>query len=249
MSSRKFKYDVAFSFVQQDEQLALQIADRIRDRINVFVYTERQEAFAGTDGVDEHMRIYEHESRLVVVLHREDWARTEWTRVEETAIRNRGYSEGYDFLVFVPLNSSAEKPKWLPKIEYGSTLIDSGLTDSLARLWQRFKRKVEQYVGNLWLIMLQELAVSLTSLTRNGIISLHTKGLKLQRTKIKILFGEFQRLVEEVNSQCENVRLWIDNSDSDVRVLTVGIRFAVTSRLILESLRQSKTLLRFLRGW
>src|SRR3954470_21148933 len=109
-----FKYDVGFSFIQKDEQLALQIADRIRDRVSVFVYSERQEVFAGTDGVDQHARIYEDEARVVVILHRENWGQTDWTRVEETAIRNRGFKEGYDFLIFVPLDASA-KPKWLPK--------------------------------------------------------------------------------------------------------------------------------------
>ncbi|MFL6336063.1 MAG: hypothetical protein ACJ754_22375 [Pyrinomonadaceae bacterium] len=109
-----FKYEAAFSFVQKDEQLSLQIADRIRDRLSVFVYSERQEVFAGTDGVDQHSRIYEDEARVVVVLYREEWGQTDWTRVEETAIKNRGFKEGYDYLVFVPLDKAA-RPKWLPK--------------------------------------------------------------------------------------------------------------------------------------
>lgn len=112
--SDSFKYDAAFSFIQRDQQLALQIADRIRDRMSVFVYSERQEVFAGADGMDQHSRIYRDESRVVVVLHRKEWGQTDWTRVEETVIRDRAFQNGFDFLVTVSLDSS-EKPVWLPK--------------------------------------------------------------------------------------------------------------------------------------
>lgn len=49
----EYKYEVALSFLQNDE-LALEIADRIRDRVSVgvFVYSERQDELVGTDGVD-----------------------------------------------------------------------------------------------------------------------------------------------------------------------------------------------------
>ena len=89
----EFKYEVAFSFLQDDEQLALEIADRIRDRVSVgvFVYSERQEELVGTDGVDTFSRIFGEESRIVVVVYREGWGQTRWTRVEETAIRTRGF--------------------------------------------------------------------------------------------------------------------------------------------------------------
>lgn len=39
--SSDYKYDVAFSFLQDDEQLVLEIADRVRGRVNpyTFVYS------------------------------------------------------------------------------------------------------------------------------------------------------------------------------------------------------------------
>jgi len=50
----EFKYEVAFSFLQDDEQLALEIANRVRDRVSVgvFLYSERQDELVGTDGVE-----------------------------------------------------------------------------------------------------------------------------------------------------------------------------------------------------
>jgi TIR domain len=112
--SDDYKYDAAFSFVERDQQLAVQIADRLRDRMSVFVYSERPEVFAGADGMDQHSRIYRDESRVVVVLHRKEWGQTDWTRVEETVIKDRAFQKGFDFLVTVALDGS-EKPVWLPK--------------------------------------------------------------------------------------------------------------------------------------
>lgn len=111
----EFKYEVAFSFLQDDEQLALEIADRIRDRVSValFIYSERQNELAGTDGVEKFSCIFGEESRVVVILYREGWGQTKWTRVEETAIRTRGFNEGHEFALLVKLDST-NPPIWLP---------------------------------------------------------------------------------------------------------------------------------------
>jgi hypothetical protein len=45
-----FKYDIAFSFVREDEGLATQLNDRVRDRYRTFLYPRAQEQLAGTDG-------------------------------------------------------------------------------------------------------------------------------------------------------------------------------------------------------
>jgi hypothetical protein len=42
-----YKYDVAFSFLADDEPLAVEIADRIRDRVGVFIYSESQKGLIG----------------------------------------------------------------------------------------------------------------------------------------------------------------------------------------------------------
>ena len=110
-----YKYEAAFSFLQDDEQLALEIADRIRDRLSVgiFVYSERQDELVGTDGVEKFSQVFAEESRIVVILYREGWGQTRWTRVEETAIRTRAFNEGHEFLLLVKLDG-ASPPRWLP---------------------------------------------------------------------------------------------------------------------------------------
>ena len=53
---RPYKYDVAISFLAQDEPLAVQLADALRDRMTVFVYSEQQKELVGKDGLEEGQR-------------------------------------------------------------------------------------------------------------------------------------------------------------------------------------------------
>lgn len=130
LSSEDFKYDVAFSFLGEDEALAQQLNDLLHDRLRTFIYTRRQEQIAGTDGELSLNQVFGSEVRLVVVLYRERWGSTPFTRIEETAIRNRAYEEGYDFTIFVPLGGSPP-PRWLPRTRIWPNLERWGM-DGLA---------------------------------------------------------------------------------------------------------------------
>lgn len=112
---KKYEFDVAFSFTQKDEGLAFQINDLIQDRFKTFLYSEQQKKLAGADGEKIFNEVFGEKSRLVVILYRSDWGKTPWTRIEETAIKNRGHEEGYDFTTFVQLDKDVPMPKWLPK--------------------------------------------------------------------------------------------------------------------------------------
>jgi hypothetical protein len=115
MIDEQFKYDVAFSFCQEDEPQALELNDLIQDRFSTFLYSKRQEALAGTDGEESFSRVFAGEARFVVVFYRERWGKTPFTRIEETAIRNRAFNKGYDFTLFIPRELQARIPDWLPK--------------------------------------------------------------------------------------------------------------------------------------
>lgn len=111
----KFEFDIAFSFTQRDESLAFQVNDLMQNRFKTFLYSEQQKKLAGTDGEKTFNEVFSERSRLVLILYRKDWGETPWTRIEETAIRNRGHEDGYDFTTFVQLDKDAQMPKWLPK--------------------------------------------------------------------------------------------------------------------------------------
>ena len=115
MNKEEYKYDVAFSFLADDESIAIELNDLIQDRLSTFLYSKKQEELAGTDGEKKFNSVFGEQARMVVVLYRNGWGETPWTRIEETAIRNRAFDEGYDFVTFVPLDVTASTPRWLPK--------------------------------------------------------------------------------------------------------------------------------------
>src|SRR5258707_88885 len=108
--------DVAFSFLDRDQSLATAIADRLRDRMRVFNYPERQKDLVGKDGVAVLSSVFGTRGKVVVVLYREDWGTTKWTAVEKDAIVGRGFDQAtWDFLILIPLDGSAKLPEWLPR--------------------------------------------------------------------------------------------------------------------------------------
>lgn len=110
-----FEYDVAFSFHSRDESLAVELNDLLQDRFKTFLYSEQQKVLAGRDGEEVFNAVFSQAARIVVVLCRAEWGQTPFTRIEQTAIRNRAFHEGYDFTLFVPTTEPAEIPKWLPR--------------------------------------------------------------------------------------------------------------------------------------
>ncbi len=117
MAGEEYEYEVAFSFVKDDESIATALNDLLEDRLSTFLYSKQQEELAGTDGEQSFNEVFSKKSRIVVVIYRNEWGDSPWTRIEETAIRNRAYEEGYDFVIFIPVEDSAKFPRWLPKTQ------------------------------------------------------------------------------------------------------------------------------------
>jgi hypothetical protein len=117
-----FRYDVAFSFLSSNEPLALRLKDGLADRLHAFVYSREQPDVIGrnTDGVEAFTNVFKHESRVCVVLHSNGWGSTNYTRLEESAIKERALVYGWDFLLVACLDKTPA-PKWLPitKLWYG----------------------------------------------------------------------------------------------------------------------------------
>jgi hypothetical protein len=137
MTKQDKKYDVAISFLHRDEPLADEIHQRLAEHFNVFVYQKRQEELAGTNGLESFREAFRVESRLVVVLYREGWGKTTFTRVEEDAITDRFRDDGWDFLLFVMLNDTDEPPKWLPEKRIRFSYLQYGLQQLLGAVKMR----------------------------------------------------------------------------------------------------------------
>jgi hypothetical protein len=143
VQENEFVYDVAISFLGSDLGLAEELANLLRDRMSVFLFTERQQEVAGSDGVDTLTSVFEGQARLVVILYREGWGETAWTRVEETAVKNRGLQTGWDSLLLIPLDVEPTVPKWVPKAQIWLSYSHYGLATALPIL----ERKLEEAGG------------------------------------------------------------------------------------------------------
>jgi hypothetical protein len=112
-SSPQYDYDVAISFLKQDEALALRIRDDLAP-LKTFVYSKAQEELAGNDGVEAFRDVFRSRSRVALVLYRNGWGKTPWTRVEETAIKDFCLAEGWEHLFFARLERASDVPRWVP---------------------------------------------------------------------------------------------------------------------------------------
>ena len=169
---REYKFDVAFSFLKDDLPLALEISDLLQDRISTFIFTDRQDEIIGQDGMTRFPEVFGKEARIVVVLFREAWGTTPWTRVEQDAIRDRVLLEGPDFTVFISLDK--KKPAWLTRTqlwydyaafgakgaagvvshrvtEYGGMVREETLQDRAARHKRElgFQKELVEYIQSL----------------------------------------------------------------------------------------------------
>lgn len=111
----EYQYEVGFSFLKQDEAIAYDLNDHIQDRLSTFIYSKKQEDLGGKDGEKKINTVFYQECRVVVVLYRDGWGETPWTRIEETAIKNRAFDKGWDFLLFINMDTNSTLPTWIPR--------------------------------------------------------------------------------------------------------------------------------------
>src|ERR1035437_5129062 len=137
MSIENPKYDVAISFLAKDEEIAAELYASLNKVFEVFFFTKRQESLAGTDGLASMREPFLNDSRIVVVLYRENWGKTKWTAVEETAIKDRGFEHGWDHLFFIALDHESPIPKWLPEHRVRFNYTGFGLVEAIGAIKAR----------------------------------------------------------------------------------------------------------------
>ena len=139
MTGPNFEFDVAFSFHSLDESLVTQLNDLLQDRFKTFLYSKNQEILAGTDGEEIFNSVFGEMARCVVVFYREEWGETPFTRIKQTAIRNRAFDVGFDFTLFIPTEKTPNVPPWLPKTRLWFGLDRFGLTGAAAVIEARIQ--------------------------------------------------------------------------------------------------------------
>ena len=139
-----YKYDIAISFLSRDEPLASELYGRLSEQLAVFVYPKKQVDLAGTNGIESFRVAFRSQARLIVVLYRDGWGETPWTRIEQTAITER-VLEGWDCLFFVMLDRAATPPKWLPKTYIRFNFEEYGLEQAIGAI----KGRLQEIGGSL----------------------------------------------------------------------------------------------------
>jgi hypothetical protein len=134
-------YDVAISFLIQDERTARALNDELEaSGLNVFFFPRKQEELAGTNGM-ESMRKPFLAARVNVVLFRKPWSETPWTRVEDAAISERCFNGGWSSLMFVQLDKISALPKWLPGTHIRFSFEDYGINQLVGAIKLRVQEE------------------------------------------------------------------------------------------------------------
>ncbi len=237
MDNDAYEYEVAFSFLKEDEELAFRINDLIQDRFKTFIYSRQQEKIAGTDGEETFNQVFGAEARIVVVLYRENWGKTPWTRIEETAIRNRAYEKGYDFVVFIPLDTPPSAPKWLPKPQIWVGLDRWGVEGAASVI----EARVQQAGGNPHEETILERA---QRIEREIVVEearknfLHSdQGVRAANIEVTVLFDELERLSDELSASSKELAFKKERNVAGFVLSTQGF-----SLLVSWSLRYANTL-------
>lgn len=226
MGTQEYKYDVALSFVAQDEQLAIEINDLLQDRLRIFLYSKKQEEIAGTDGEMEFNAVFSEESRLVVVLYRSEWGKTPWTRIEETAIRNRAFEHGYDFVVFIPLEEPATVPKWLPRSQLWIGLKRWGVSGAASVIESRVEGLGGEPHEESAVERAARLGRQLEHEGKKKTFRNSVEGVNAANEEFEIVFKELTKAIEEINTTIPTIHIDIKRSQN--HIVLMGIKHVLS---------------------
>ncbi|HRH10040.1 MAG TPA: hypothetical protein PLU73_00920 [Bacteroidia bacterium] len=206
--TNNFNYDVAFSFTADKEYIAEKLNSLLKNRIKCFIYFERQEELAGSDGEKKFNSIFQFEARIVVIILSKDWGQTKWTKIEETAIRNRGYDEGYDFAIVIPTDSNVKVPNWLPKNRIWINIDRWGMESAAASIEARVIEADGKVNEETTAQKAKRLNDQLNKINYNRAIINSENGVKKFNDEVEIIntyahlkVNEFQKVVPEWNME------------------------------------------------
>lgn len=214
-----FKYDVAFSFLAQDETIATELNDFLQDRVRTFLYSKKQGEIAGTDGEKTFNVVFGEQARLVVVLYRDGWGQSPWTRIEETAIRNRAYEHGYEFVKFIPLDDPPSVPKWLPRTQLWVGMKRWGVAGAASII----EARIEELGGEPHEESVQDRATRLErqlkfEKKRNDFLNSPT-GVDAANKEYEFLRLELERLVNSIKVSISSISLTYKSSQNHIVIL------------------------------
>jgi hypothetical protein len=242
MTTASPRYDVALSFLHRDEALAVQIQTKLSESMEVFIYSKRQEELAGTDGLESFREVFLTNSKLVVVLYRDGWGQTAWTRIEEAAIKDRFLNEGWNWLLVTMLDEASTPPVWLPESEIRLNLAAYGLEQLLGAIKIRAEKLGSILKSQTALDRAKRLdQESLTRAERDRLLS--EKGMTAAQQEHKDLQQLLDSKIQQINEHLKSVKVeqGSDGYEYLLRTQLVSVNFylyptypATESRIVLQ---------------
>ena len=228
MRHRPFKYDVAFSFLERDENLVSQVDTLLRDRVKTFVPSRKAAFISHTDFERSVDRVFGCETRIVTVLYRGSWGRTGCTLLEETAIRLRAHEDGYDFILLIPLDTPPSLPPWVPKkqtwlgfdrwgVEGLAAVVD-------ARVQQAGKAPDEETALERARRLERELVFEEE---RRGFLN-SPEGVRSAQSELSKLFNDIDRISNEINKTTRKTSLRLERDEKHLVLSAHGLSMDVT---------------------
>lgn len=130
-------YDVAISFLSDDADVAQELHDRLSGSLRVLVYTRDQRSLAGTDGAEVLSRAFGARATLAVILLRDGYGKTQWTRLELEAIKGRCFESGFEGVFVLTLDDECKPPAWIPRSKLHFRLSQFTLDQAAAAIQAR----------------------------------------------------------------------------------------------------------------
>ena len=224
--SKDYKYDIAISLCNQDVEFARKLKAQINPSLNVFFYEQSQQEIISKSGPEVFGSVFK-ESRIVVILSRNEWGETYYTGIEKSSILDRTSmkGEGYDFLMVIPMMPN-ETPVWYPS----TRIYANPQNSSLEELAKFIEFKVTEAGGVVKQLTLEDRHKYL--LER---ITEKKKIIKLQTSKEALddILAAIEKIKHIVNEKIEFIectRFWA--TQKQAWYLPFGSCFAIEDSLL-----------------
>ena len=193
----KEKYDVAISFLAEDESIALEIYNELSQMLNIFIYSNHQEELAGSDGVEAFRSIFKDRTKLIVVLYREGWGKSDWTNVEEEAIKEFGLKNHWEGITLIKLDDS-DIPSWMPSTKIYLDFQKFTLEEIIGSIKSRAQER-----GS---ILKPITAIDKAKILENKNKLLHKRNKFLKSPEgVKAALEEVAKLFDEIDKICNKI--------------------------------------------
>lgn len=201
-----FKYEVAFSLVEENKEVGRQINNLIKSKFKTFIYFENKTEVAAQNGLYIFYNIFNNESRIVVILYSDKWGKTDWTNKEEIAIQERIVKNNWDFLIFVKLDKKIITPKWYPNPNIYVNFEDYGISGVASVI----ENKLRELGGKIKNETIEEKAQRISE-ERSNIIKIKQTldkeylGIGMANEEVKILFGLVKKKIINLSKVAEDL--------------------------------------------